>query len=219
MRARKKADVPAQSSLRPWQKTVRPGIVFAHSANYLRRSSDIIRSDVALCSDVSDLDMDALIPVGSALRIAHRSTGPVFFRVDYLDSGAERFRRLGYWIYSEDFYNELARLALDHQGRVQKVHGGNGGFTQERALRLTAEIYRCLGGYRVRHTPHTLDKILRILLQLCQSGGEFDRFTVGCAVKPTFPLFGKVFRDKQKFMEKSQAVPPPEKLRASNIAR
>ena len=105
------------------KKTSRPGRVFAHAANYTRRSADIIRSDIALCSAVSDLDMDASKPVGSIIRIAHRASGPVFFHVDYLDSGAGRFRRMGYGIKSDDFYNEAARQAMDHQGRVQKVQG------------------------------------------------------------------------------------------------
>ena len=105
------------------KKTAGPGGVYVHAENYPRGSADIIRSGVSLFSDVSDLDMDALTPVGSVLRIAQRASWPVFLQIDYLDSGFDRFRRLGYGIYSEDFYNEVDRLALDHQGRVQKVQG------------------------------------------------------------------------------------------------
>ena len=60
------------------QKTVRPGRLFAPVANYLRRPADIIRPDLALCRDISDLGMSKVAPSGSAPTYRAESSGPVF---------------------------------------------------------------------------------------------------------------------------------------------
>ena len=200
------------------KKTARPGGVFAHSASYLVRSADIIRSGVSLRIDVSDLNTDSSTPVDSVVRIAQRAAGPVFLRVGYLDSASERFRRLGYGIYSDDFYNEVARHAMGHQGLVQKVQGEMGNLRKNGLAALRPkfiEVWEAI----MRDIPPTLGKIIRNLPQLCHGCGEFEIATVGCAAKPTLPIVGHVGRKKKKFLKKSQAVPRPDQLRAVNIAR
>ena len=209
-----------KGSLRQRQKTSRPWTIFAPTANYLRRSADIIRADVAICADLADLEMDATTPVDSALRIAQRFAGPDFLHVGYIDNGEERFRRLEYGIYSEDFYIVVARLAIDRQGRVRKAHEqmqkkcANGLASVHPKFIEVWEAIMC-----DIFTSPSLEEILRNLLQLPHAGGGFGNTTAGCIAKPTFPLLGQVGRNQAKSVKKSQAAPHHEQLHAVNVIR
>ena len=130
--------------------------------------------------------------------------------VGYIDNGEERFRRMGYGIYSGDFYSEVARLAIDHQGRVRKAQEqmkkkcANGiASLQPKFIEVWGAIARDL------FFSPALEKILRNILQLCHTGGEFENITAGCIAKPTFPLLGQVGHNRAKSVKKSQAAPPP----------
>ena len=220
VRLRYEAVPLAQGSLRQRQKDPRPRAIFAPTANYLRRSEDIIRVDVAIFVDLAELEMDATAPVDSVLRIAQRSDGPAFLHVDYIANGEERFRKLGYGIYSEDFYSEAARLAIDHQGRVQKAHEqmrkkcANGIASLQPKFIEVWEAIVCdifsltiFGEDNAQPTP-TLP---------CRWGVR--KHHSGLQRETYISLLGQVGRNRAKSVKKSQAAPHPEQLHAVNVAR
>ena len=87
------------------------GFLFRPSANYIRMSAEIIRSDVKQRTPLRCMDLDASTQANSILRLVQFRNGKSYMFVDEARDGAGKFRRVGYGYYAEGFYNNVARFA------------------------------------------------------------------------------------------------------------
>ena len=170
------------------KKSSRPGTKFEPAANYLRRSADITRADVANCADLAELEMDATTPGDSVIRIAHRSSGPAFLHLEYVGNGKERLGRLGYGTYSGDFCIELAWLAIGYQGLVREV--------QEKC-----DIYA------LKDPPPYSRNLSRLGMLSCATYSPTHRRRVYCATYSNSVMTAGNFRASQRTASRNRSFP------------
>ena len=91
--------------------------------NYLRRSASIIRSDFAIReydggakNNVSKRNL-----VGADISLAPYSRGPEIRPTYDIRNRHVHLRRVGYGYYSERFYENVARAAIPHECRIDRI--------------------------------------------------------------------------------------------------
>ena len=185
----------------------------------MHRPDAIIRPDVLRLEPDIEHEFAITNHIDRDLGFGRYADGPVFRSLSYFPTEVWRYRRLGFWYYSESFYNEAARIAIDHEGRSGKV--------QEKIIRLcTSELATLQPKYII-----VWDAILRVvfssrtesnlfgLLDIARGGGEFETATVHSSVYPTFPLVGQVGQNRQKSKKQDHASPYQEQLSAIHVVR
>ena len=91
---------------------------FTPTPNYLRMSADIISEHVFQNSPDMTGDLSPNNLTDWEIRLAQFANGPEFRRVEFTSRQQNRFRMLGYNIYSEAFYNQVFSIALSRHGLV-----------------------------------------------------------------------------------------------------
>ena len=131
-----------------------------------------------------------------------------------------KFRQAGYGFYSECFYGEVAKIAIDHEARIDKV--------QEQMLRLCKNE---IGPMRPKYVEvwesilcdiflsPRLDAELLGMLDMCLDRGEFESVTVDSTAKPTRPLVGQLGRNMRKKEKRDQAIQYAQQLQAVHVVR
>ena len=89
------------------------GVAFNPQPNYLGRSADLIRGQVLADSPGAYEEMARIDMIDRKVRLIQYAGGPEFRHVDFIRRERNVFRALGYNFYSESFYEEVYRLALE----------------------------------------------------------------------------------------------------------
>ena len=80
------------------------------------------------------------------IRLIQYAGGPEFRHVDFIRRECCRFRSSGYNFYSESFYDEVCRNAIEEQGRVGKIQVQMQKSCGDELGVSTAEIHTRMGG-------------------------------------------------------------------------
>ena len=86
--------------------------------NYLRRSASQIRADSAAIGQAVTVKMNL---VDRHIRLAQYTRGPEIRSLYGIRHCNVRLRRVGYGYYSECFYTDVARAAMRHECRIERV--------------------------------------------------------------------------------------------------
>ena len=193
---------------------------YSHSTNYLRRSAAIIRSQVLRSSPDLEFELSHVNLIDREIRMVHYADGPSFRATDYLAEFMDMYRRLGFGYYSESCYTEASRIALDHEGRIEKVqeqmirHCANELASLKPKFVVVWEAIFCDIFFSPAADQHLADR-----LEICLGGGEFETVTVDTAAKPTYSLIGKVGGNNQRSTKSKQAVQYADPLHGIHIVR
>ena len=113
------------------------------------------------------------------------------YRVRFALAG--KIGRVGYGLYSECFFEEVAKIEIDHEARIDKVHGEMLRLYKKRARIPTSEVRRSTCVYYARYlfSPQMGGK-LPGMVDMFMRRGEFESFTVDSDVHPKRPLVGQL---------------------------
>ena len=167
------------------------GAAFNPQPNYLRRSAELIRAKVLTDPPDASEEMAPTNLIDRKIRLIQYVGGPEFRHVGFIRRERCRFRASGCNFYSESFYGEVRRNAIDVQGRV-------GGYkSRRRSDSRTSSGAYSRNSYIYGRRPFSIfysdgvEARISKLLDICPPHGEFESVTVDCAVNPTPPCMDR----------------------------
>ena len=98
-----------------------PGDLFAPLPNYLRRSAVITRGQILTNPPDKGDELAPNNSIDREIRPIPNADGPEFRHIEFVHREGHRFRSLGCNFYSESFYVEVSRNAVEEQGRVGQI--------------------------------------------------------------------------------------------------
>ena len=110
-----------------------------------------------------------------------------------------KFRQVGYGFYPGCFFGEVAKIAIDHEARIDKAQGkmlrlciSDLGSPQPKYVDVWGSILSDI------FLSPKMDSKLIGMIDMCVNRGEFASVTVDSTVKPTRPLVGQLGHNRRK---------------------
>ena len=140
------------------------------------------------------------------IRIINYEDGPRYCDLSYVRARTNQIRRIGNTYCAQNFYADLARAGGMVGGRIERAHA---------AMRT-----KCTNGIRyvLPQRIHIWDSdvcdifasasaewLFRDFLHQREENGEFERTSMGCAIKPTGPLVGQTKHNRHRKLKEANS--------------